>query len=201
MVRIVEDVKDEALTRNCFLATDEQNNKIVFHQYRRGERIIDWLLETKQKIFQHKWTEPMKEILLKSLDESAREYAFNEGLNKDDSFNDICNSLEEIFRYDGRLPTILQLYNRNDDIYISNEARAAEIYCRTKTLLLKRKTKELVEETALHLFIHTLRRDLREELLKFEPRTMQEALQVYPMALERYYARQRSSDKENIPPV
>ncbi|VDO04390.1 unnamed protein product [Rodentolepis nana] len=191
----MEDEKDEIPQKNFYLTTDERNNEIAFLKYKRGERIVDWLMETKQKIFQHKWTTPIKAVLLNSLDESAREYAFSEGLCEDDSFNDICKSLEEIFRYDGRLPTLLQLYNKSDDIYTSNEARATEIFCRTKAILLKRDSKELVEETALHLFIHTLRRELAEELLKFEPRTLQEALQLYPKALERYYANQVISIK------
>lgn len=194
----MDETENEVATESCYMATDDKSNKVLFRQYRRGDRIIDWLIETRQKISQHKWKEPIKQILINSLDKSAREYAFNEGLSESDSFNDICNVLEEIFRYDGRMPFIIQLYNKGSDKYSSNEAVAAEIYCRTKTLLEKRKREDLIEETALYLFIRTLGRGLGEELLKFDPRTLQQALEAYPKALERYYEKQMISDKENI---
>ncbi|VUZ46622.1 unnamed protein product, partial [Hymenolepis diminuta] len=78
MVRISDETENVVATENCYVATDDRSNKVLFRQYRRGDRIIDWLIETRQKIFQHKWTGPIKEILLNSLDKSAREYAFNE---------------------------------------------------------------------------------------------------------------------------
>lgn len=181
-----------------YLAKDEAGNVVPIQQYRRGEKIEEWLIKTKQKIFQKKCQEPAKTLTM-SLQPSALRYAIDEGFDTNASFDEIINKLRETFRYDGRLPTLTQLFILNGNSCNSDRATVVEIYSRAREIIEKRKGKELIDETALSILLCTLPKDLAEEIKKTNPRTVQQAIKGYFKAKKRLRERRRISDKENIP--
>lgn len=131
----------------------------------------------------------MNDIILNSLDAPAREYALSHGLHVEDSIENICNFLQEIFRLDGRLPSITQIYNSKAEINSSNEARAAEIYWRVRNLVSLSPLSDLKKEIAMQLLLNISKGNFASMMPNKTPKTFAEAVALVTEVKEKYYKR------------
>ncbi|CDI97848.1 conserved hypothetical protein [Echinococcus multilocularis] len=157
--------------------------RIPISRYNRGQKIVEWLFYAKNRLLHPGVKKPVKE-LVNALSDDARTYAIAAGLDVSASFDTVFVKLIEIFRFEGRNPTVWNLFSKRLDNTISAKDLAAEIYSMTVEIFNRSDKETLIQETALEAFLNALGHNLAKIMLRQCPSNIHQALEMLPKARE-----------------
>ncbi|KAL5969720.1 hypothetical protein TSMEX_002551 [Taenia solium] len=171
--------------------------KTRINRYNRGQKIVDWLLYAKNRLLYPGVKNPVKE-LINALSDDARNFAIAAGLDVNASLDTIFVKLIEIFRFEGRRPTIWTLFSKRLGDNMSAKLLAEEISSMTLEIFNRYDKEKLIQQTALEAFLNALEPSLAKIILREYPLNIDQALAMLPRA-RKLLAAQTSSNASNPP--
>lgn len=167
---------------NSFILVENVEGKtVLINRYNRGQKIVNWLFYAKTRLLYPGVENPVKE-LINALSDDARNFAIAAGLDVNASFDTVFNKLIEIFRFEGRNPTIWTLFSKRLCDGMSAEFLAEDIRNMTVEIFNRNDKEELIRQTALEAFLNALKPSLAKIILQAHPSSIDQALAMLPTA-------------------
>ncbi|KAL5106916.1 hypothetical protein TcWFU_006211 [Taenia crassiceps] len=154
---------------------------VRINRYNRGQKIVDWLFYARNRLLYPGVKNPVKE-LIRALSDDAHNYAIAAGLDENASLDSVFVKLIEIFRFEGRDPSIWTLFSKRLNGSMSAKYLAEDIRSMTMEIFNRTDKEKLIQKTALEAFLNALGPSLAKIIMQEHPSNIDEALAMLPSA-------------------